>query len=93
MEAILEPVRDTEVPSDLELPPDIDLPPAHAREPEQQDIPLSPFVEGCSADPTIADPASAASPFSGVQTQSLAEELGAKTKVIELPDDDVDNAD
>jgi hypothetical protein len=73
-----EPVQPSDVPLDVELPPDIDLP-----SPEQQDIPVSPFVEGCNGKPSSSE-AIPTSPYSNVQTQSLEEELEPKTKIVKM---------
>lgn len=87
--ATADPVQATEVPADVELPPEIDLP----LEPiESQDIPISPFVEGCHHDPDREESGLPMSPFSGVQTQTLEDELGGDVDVVELPNKSVNKS-
>ncbi len=75
------------LPSDS-VPPDEIVPEENFEPvPEQPGIPISPYVEGCAHDPVLEEQDFPKSPFSGVQTQSLEDELGGDAEIVEIPED------
>ena len=73
----------TPSPDATEGAPEAPLAPALAA--EQPEIPVSPFVEGKPQVEAAGDSEIPTSPFANAQTQTLEEEMGAETAVVELP--------
>ena len=82
----IDPIQDGDVPPDIELPPDLDLP-METDQPEQE-IPISPFVEGSTDDPGKIEEDIPDSPYSSVQTQTMEEELNGHEEIIKIPEDE-----